>query len=670
VIQVQERIGRCVATGALAGLAVLVLSGHEAPLRAQTAPPITWTETRLSDDPADQFEAAVRDGKVAWVDLVGGGADIQLYDLGTGQLRQITSDPAAQFDPRLEGDWVVYADSRNDLGDVYAFNLATGVETLLTTDAGRQQQPAISGDRVVWSSFSPSGVWDVYGRSLLGGPIFYVVLGPRVELNPRISGDLVVWEELSQATGSWDVRVLDLATYANQILAAGPENERDPDIDGTRIVYVRYHSDNSNADVMLYDVASGLTTQLTATPALRRRPRISGHTVVWYEGPPGDWDARGHDLLSGTELPLAVGPAMSLLPDIDGHDVVITDDRNGDFDVYRLVLNRPPVADAGPDQELEATSPDGALVTLDGSASSDGDGDPLSFTWSGPFGTRTGAVASVLMPPGTHPISLTVEDGWGGSASDLLDVTVSDASPCPHEYVETFDAYGAAADPPGWVDFKARRGAWIEAEGFRTVLAGATIAYQAQRARRASEYRTSESLGWRDYEWSGSFELPRGRKREGPGFLVYSDLAAGRSYRIRYDPKHDRRAGFRLLGSGGGSLDGRTHTGVAPRSGATYRFRIRVEGEPEATHIRARFWHAERVEPSEWMIDARDASEPLRSGAIAVTASAPGTRFDDFHVLALAGAESGISGDADGDGACDAEDAPPSPPDPCSGCGS
>ncbi len=90
-----------------------------------------------------------------------------------------------------------------------------------------------------------------------------------------------------------------------------------------------------------------------------------------------------------------------------------------------LKPNRPPVANAGADQTVFATSPAGATVTLDGSASSDPDpGQLMQFTWTGPFGTLSGQSISPTLPIGTHTITLTVDDGLGGTSSDTVVVTV------------------------------------------------------------------------------------------------------------------------------------------------------------------------------------------------------------------------------------------------------
>ncbi|MCC7265175.1 MAG: choice-of-anchor C family protein [Candidatus Latescibacteria bacterium] len=89
-------------------------------------------------------------------------------------------------------------------------------------------------------------------------------------------------------------------------------------------------------------------------------------------------------------------------------------------------VNQPPVANAGPDQTVEATSPTTTLVTLNGAGSSDPDGNPLTFTWTGSFGTASGATPTVALPLGTHEITLTVADGKGRTDTDVVAITVQD----------------------------------------------------------------------------------------------------------------------------------------------------------------------------------------------------------------------------------------------------
>lgn len=95
--------------------------------------------------------------------------------------------------------------------------------------------------------------------------------------------------------------------------------------------------------------------------------------------------------------------------------------------------NQPPVAAAGPDQ----TTTQGATVQLDGTGSTDSDGDPLTFLWSQTGGTPvTLSAASSPQPTFIAPssgsttddiltFSLVVYDGLAQSAPDSVSVTVS-----------------------------------------------------------------------------------------------------------------------------------------------------------------------------------------------------------------------------------------------------
>jgi subtilisin-like proprotein convertase family protein len=67
---------------------------------------------------------------------------------------------------------------------------------------------------------------------------------------------------------------------------------------------------------------------------------------------------------------------------------------------------------------VQATDDAGASIVLDGSESSDPDGDPLSYSWrDGGQEIATTAMATVKLAPGSHSIALTVRDGRGGEAT-------------------------------------------------------------------------------------------------------------------------------------------------------------------------------------------------------------------------------------------------------------
>ena len=124
--------------------------------------------------------------------------------------------------------------------------------------------------------------------------------------------------------------------------------------------------------------------------------------------------------------------------DIDRNGVINTDDAR--ICVCALPttadcetpLNQPPVANSGSDQTL--TQNTFSTITLDGSASSDADGDLLTFLWS--FLQRAQGSQSVLnnadtVSPsftpdqkGVYVLSLTVTDSFGESSSNIVTVTV------------------------------------------------------------------------------------------------------------------------------------------------------------------------------------------------------------------------------------------------------
>jgi HYR domain-containing protein/PKD domain-containing protein len=87
--------------------------------------------------------------------------------------------------------------------------------------------------------------------------------------------------------------------------------------------------------------------------------------------------------------------------------------------------NRPPVADASATHTLVISANNtNAVVILDGTRSSDPDGNPLTYAWlEGGSTIASGPIANVILSVGSHLITLRVSDGLD-SATDTIVVRV------------------------------------------------------------------------------------------------------------------------------------------------------------------------------------------------------------------------------------------------------
>jgi Ca2+-binding RTX toxin-like protein len=91
---------------------------------------------------------------------------------------------------------------------------------------------------------------------------------------------------------------------------------------------------------------------------------------------------------------------------------------------------RPPLADAGPDQTVSCSSGTGAAsVTLDGSATSDPDGNLQAITWrTGSNVLGQGTTLNVQLPVGAHTVSAEAVDATMKTDRDTTLITVLDDS--------------------------------------------------------------------------------------------------------------------------------------------------------------------------------------------------------------------------------------------------
>ena len=161
------------------------------------------------------------------------------------------------------------------------------------------------------------------------------------------------------------------------------------------------------------------------------------HTQTGGAAPATPITLTGADTAGPTFTPVAAGTYTFTL--------TVTDDGTpaaSDTDTVTITVtvpaNQPPVAEAGPAQSVETN----ALVTLNGSGSSDPDGDTLSYAWthtqtggSAPAtpitltGANTAGPTFTPVAAGTYTFTLTVTDDADAPASDTDTVAVTVTRP-------------------------------------------------------------------------------------------------------------------------------------------------------------------------------------------------------------------------------------------------
>jgi PKD domain len=162
------------------------------------------------------------------------------------------------------------------------------------------------------------------------------------------------------------------------------------------------------------------------------------------------FDPEGDPLTYSWSLSAPAGSA-AVLANPDSVRPTFTVDRDGDY-VVQLIVNDGrlnsapdiaifssnnvgPVANAGPDQGGKAP---GSPITLNGSGSSDANGDPLTYSWS--LSTPAGSAAVLANPTSVRPnftidrdgdyiAQLIVHDGTVPSTPDSVTITSNNVAP-------------------------------------------------------------------------------------------------------------------------------------------------------------------------------------------------------------------------------------------------
>lgn len=274
---------------------------------------------------------------------------------------------------------------------------------------------------VVWANNSPGNFDIFFSRSSDGGATFS---------SPK---------NISNSAGLSQNPQLGIDAKGNINVAWQDNTPQNPSLD----IYFARSSDGGVTFSSPLNVSNNSGFSQNAFLAIDAGANIN---LAWEDGTPGNDDiffSRSTDSGATFSTPLnlsndaGLSIAVDMAADKSGNiNVVWQDGTPGPSQMFfsRLatgtVANQPPVANAGVDQTIACSGPNGTSVTLDGSKSSDPDGDVLSFVWKDEGGNVIGttAIVQTTVGLGTHTFTLTVTDPGGLSSSATTHVTIGDTT--------------------------------------------------------------------------------------------------------------------------------------------------------------------------------------------------------------------------------------------------
>ncbi len=384
-------------------------------------------------------------------------SDVYVHDISLGMTTRAMATLNASigfFSASSDGRFIAFntqsslhpQDANNDL-DVYVYDRVQKVVTLVSvtsagsSGAGASYYPFISSDGrfVMFQSHAAdilpndtNGRWDVFVRDLQTGTTKLVSVAPAsangdsFPLSINSDGRFVLFYSSASNLGpldtnnTYDLFVRDLQLDVTHAVTINPA--------GTRMGNSGGSSGRLSANGRFVYFSSGSTDLVTVPTAgnqvfLRDLETAKTHLV--------SQSMSGSGFGSGTQLGDISADGSRVLFSSVASDLV-PGDANGASDVFsrQIIPNRAPIAKAGPDQDVPANVAGGAVIHLDGSASSDPDNQPLLYDWwivdgNGQLvGTAHSAVVDILLPPGHHIASLKVTDPFGATATDEASILI------------------------------------------------------------------------------------------------------------------------------------------------------------------------------------------------------------------------------------------------------
>ena len=448
-------------------------------------------EARLVAGPVPPAnEVAIGSNYIVWTQRSGGQADVWAFDLINASRVQITLTAGLdETQPATSGPWITWQTQRQGATttSIEAMNPSTWDVRSIVVNDSYNLRPSIDGDLIAWESLV-TGNYDIFLYRISDQQTFQVTTDPANQYLNDVFGNKVVFVDLRN--GSQDVYLAsfnksplanagaDQTAHPGSLVTLDGSGSTDPDLNYplTYAWTLKQKPANSAAaligadtatpsftpDVMGDYVAELVVTDAEDWPSLPDAVKIStkntapvaaagddqslillGSTVQLNGSTSYDTDGDAITFLwSFTSRPFGSAAVLSdptsakptFVADVYGKyelSLTVTDPfgANASDAVIVSFENVKPVANAGANQAVVAPS----TVLLDGTASSDANGDPLTYQWnmvSKPDGSSAVLINSETAHPsfvadraGQYVVSLTVSDGL--LVSDPSNVTIT-----------------------------------------------------------------------------------------------------------------------------------------------------------------------------------------------------------------------------------------------------
>ena len=301
-------------------------------------------------------------------------------------------------------------------------------------------------------------------------------------------------------TYAWSVTSKPLGSNATLSSATAVKPTFTADIAGTYVFSLVVNDGKADSIPATVSITAAVDEVAPVANAGAAQSTVTG-TVVTLDGT-ASADANGDTLTyawtlatpgsSSASLTGATGAAPQFTPDVAGDYVASLVVNDGQLSsvastvtITAAVANVAPVGNAGTAQNVLR----GAVVTLDGSGSSDANGDTLAYIWSltsVPAGSAAALSANDVAGPsftpdlaGVYVAQLIVNDGHVNSTPVTVSVTAADTAPLANAGPAQAAAHGVLVTLDGSASSDADGDALAYTWSFVSVPAGSTAALSA-----------------------------------------------------------------------------------------------------------------------------------------------------------------------------------------------